>query len=143
MADIFHHFSINAPAHKVFQGISTPAGLDAWWTKRSSGEPREGAEYELYFGPGFAWRALVSRCIPDSEFEFRMKSTQQDWEDTRVLFSLRENNGVTQVRFTHSGWPEANEHHRTSCYCWAMYLRLLKRYVERGEVIAYEDRLEA
>ncbi|MCH8956850.1 SRPBCC domain-containing protein, partial [candidate division KSB1 bacterium] len=37
---------------------------------------------------------------------------------------------------------EANEHYRVSCYCWAMYLRLLKRYVEHGETVPYEDRLD-
>jgi hypothetical protein len=33
-------------------------------------------------------------------------------------------------------------HYRTSSFCWAMYLRLLKRYVEHGEVVPYEKRLD-
>ena len=37
----------------------------------------------------------------------------------------------------------ANAHYRTSAFCWAMYLRLLKKYVETGEVVPYERRLEA
>ncbi len=41
MADIFHHFLIKAPQQKVFDAVSTPKGLDVWWTKRSSGEPNE------------------------------------------------------------------------------------------------------
>jgi uncharacterized protein YndB with AHSA1/START domain len=60
MADIIHHFPIKATPRKVFQAISTPAGLDAWWTKRSAGKPVEGAEYELWFGPEYDWRAVVS-----------------------------------------------------------------------------------
>jgi hypothetical protein len=48
----------------------------------------------------------------------------------------------TQVRFAHTGWPEANEHYRISCYCWAMYLRVLKRHLEFGERVPYEKRLE-
>jgi hypothetical protein len=59
-----------------------------------------------------------------------------------VGFLLQEKDGLTQVSFHHTGWPENNEHYRISCYCWAMYLRLLKRYVEYGEVVPYEDRLE-
>ena len=31
---------------------------------------------------------------------------------------------------------------RTSCYCWVMYLRILKRYVEHGEMVPYERRLD-
>jgi uncharacterized protein YndB with AHSA1/START domain len=142
MADITHHFPINAPPWKVFQAVSTPAGLDAWWTKRSAGKPVEGAEYELWFGPEYDWRAVVSRCVPETEFEFRITDAQEDWRGTRVRFLLDEKDGVTRVRFQHMGWPEANEHYSVSCYCWAMYLRLLKRYVEHGEMKPYEDRLD-
>ncbi len=49
---------------------------------------------------------------------------------------------MTQVRFSHSGWADANDHYHTSCFCWAMYLRILKRYVEHGELVPYEKRLE-
>ena len=142
MADIYHHFPIKAPQQKVFAAVSTPKGLDVWWTKRSSGEPGEGAEYKLSFGPGYDWQAVVSRCIPDTEFELELTSAQGDWQGTRVGFHLEEKEGVTEVRFHHSRWPEDNEHYRSSCYCWAMYLRLLKRYVEHGEVVPYEDRLD-
>jgi len=142
MADIFHHFQIKAARREVFQAIATPAGLDTWWTKRASGKPEEGAEYELGFGPGYEWRAIVTRCVPDVEFELQLTSAQADWQGTLVGFQLDEQNGVTQARFHHLGWPEANEHYRISCYCWAMYLRLLKRYVEFGEVVPYEDRLD-
>lgn len=50
---------------------------------------------------------------------------------------------ATRVRFYRTGWPTQNEHWRISCYCWAMYLRLLRRYLENGETVPYEQRLEA
>ena len=142
MPDIFHYFPIKAARQKVFRAISTPAGLDTWWTKRAAGEPTEGAEYELWFGPEYDWRAAVSRCVPDKEFELEMTSAQADWQGTRIGFALEEHDGVTQVRFHHTDWPESNEHYRISNYCWAAYLRLLKRYVEHSEVVPYEDRLD-
>jgi hypothetical protein len=67
---------------------------------------------------------------------------QEDWLETRVGFLLDEKDGVTHLRFRHLGWPEANEHYHVSCYCWAMYLRLLRRFIEHGEVAPYEDRLD-
>ena len=84
MADIFQQFPIKAPAEAVFQAISTPAGLDTWWTKRSSGQPVEGATYELGFGPGYDWRAVVSRCAPNSVFEVEMTSAVDEWRGTRI-----------------------------------------------------------
>jgi len=143
MPDIFHHFPIQAPAQKVFDAVSTPKGLDTWWTKRSSGQPKMGAGYELWFGPEADWRATVSQCVPGIAFELEMTRAQEDWLGTRIGFSLREDQGVTHVRFHHSGWPESNEHYRVSCYSWGMYLLWLKRYGERSEVVPYENRLDA
>ena len=142
MADIFNHFPIKSSAHDVYQAVSTPAGLDSWWTLTSSGQAKDDAEYEFGFGPGFDWRVRVSSCVPDREFEWKFVSADDDWRGTYIGFTFDEHNGVTQVRFHHTGWPESNDHYRVSCYCWPMYLRLLRRYVEHGEVVPYEDRLD-
>jgi uncharacterized protein YndB with AHSA1/START domain len=142
MADILNDFPIRTSRHDVFRAVSTPEGLDTWWTKRSSGEPKEGAEYELWFGPEYDWRARVTRCVPDREFELEMVRADEDWSGTRVGFRLEPRNGSTWVQFYHVGWPAANEHHRISCHCWAMYLRVLRRALEHGESVPYEDRLD-
>jgi hypothetical protein len=43
----------------------------------------------------------------------------------------------------HRGWPAANEHFRTSCHCWVLYLRILRRYMEPGESVPYDACLSA
>lgn len=139
MHDIHHQLTIAGSQHDVFQAVSTSAGLDRWWTKRSSGEPVPGNEYELFFGPGFDWRAIVSRAS-DTEFELAITKADEDWTGTRVGFTLQNNDGVVTVTFHHNGWPQLNDHFSRSSYCWAMYLRGLKRYVERGEVTPYDNR---
>jgi uncharacterized protein YndB with AHSA1/START domain len=140
--DILHDFPISAPIDRVFRAVSTPTGLDEWWTKRASGEPHEGAEYQLWFGPDYDWRARVSRCIPATDFELELTHATPDWLGTRVGFALSPGAAGTEVRFHHAGWPVLNAHYRISCYCWAMYLRVLKRYLEHGEQVPYERRLE-
>lgn len=142
MADIFHDFPIRASLDRVFRAISTPDGLDSWWTKRSAGKPHEGAEYELWFGAEHDWRARVTICLPDAEFELMMERAEGDWLGTSVGFRLERRAEVTWVQFHHTGWPTTNEHYRISCNCWAMYLRVLRRSLEHGEVVAYEDRLD-
>ncbi len=143
MPNILHEFPVNGTADKVFQAVATPEGLDSWWTLRCSGKPEIGHEYELWFGSGYDWRAKVSRCRPGVEFELEITRADSDWTGTRVGFRLAERDGTTQVNFHHSGWPEANQHYRISTFCWAMYLRLMKKYVEQGAVVPYEVRLEA
>jgi uncharacterized protein YndB with AHSA1/START domain len=141
MPDIFHSFVINAPLEKVFGGISTPQGLDAWWSKSSTGKPGPGETYTLDFGPGYNWSAVVSKYMDHKEFELTMTEADADWMGTRVGFLVNVKSGITEVHFHHLGWPENNEHYRISSYCWAMYLRTLKRYLEYGEQVPYEDRL--
>ena len=142
MADIYHDFPIRAPRERVYEAVSTPRGLDSWWTKRSSGHSAEGAEFELWFGPEHDWRARVTRAVSPSEFELRMTQADPDWLGTRVGFRLDGLPDATRVRFYHTGWPTPNEHWRVSCYCWAMYLRVLRRHLEHGEDVPYELRLD-
>jgi len=143
MPDIRHGFPISAPPARVFQAMADPAGLDAWWTLRSSGEPVAGHRYTLGFGPGYDWEAVVRSVTPGVELEWEITKADADWTGTRVGFRLDASGGETRVEFHHTGWPEANRHFRGSSFCWAMYLRLLKRYVEGGERIPYAKRLDA
>jgi len=143
MHEILHEFPIAASAARVFDAVSTPAILDQWWTARSSGEPRMGAEYQLWFGPDYDWRAEVTQCLPAEAFQLTMTRADADWTGSRVGFRLApQGPGRTEVRFYHAGWPEVNQHFRVSSYCWAMYLRILKRHLELGEVVPYEKRLD-
>jgi uncharacterized protein YndB with AHSA1/START domain len=142
MPDIYSDFPIRVPAADVFRAVSTPAGLDQWWTKRSAGKPAVGAEYELWFGPEYDWRARVSACAAPERFELEITRAAEDWLGTRVGFDIMGQGASSQVRFHHVGWPQANEHYRVSCYCWPMYLRILRRYLEHGETVPYEQRLD-
>ena len=142
MADILQDFPINASPARVYEAISTPAGLDQWWTQRSAGSAADGREYELWFGPQYDWRAVVTQAIKPTEFELKMTRADADWLGTRVGFRLEGGPDKTFVRFHHVGWPEPNEHYRISSHCWAMYLRILRRFLEHGERVAYENRLD-
>lgn len=141
MADILQDFPIAAPPDRVFAAVSQPALLDEWWTLRSDGVPTSGATYTLDFGPGYLWRAVVTRVQPGRAFELRLTEADDDWRHSTVGFDLEPSGAGTQVRFAHRGWPEANGHYRTSCHCWALYLRVLRRHLEHGETVPYEQRL--
>jgi uncharacterized protein YndB with AHSA1/START domain len=142
LADILHDLPIAAPPDVIFSAVSSPAGLDAWWTIGASGEARIGADYELFFGEEYDWRAKVTRCTPDHAFALGMTHASDDWLGTTVSFVLEPRGDVTWLHFAHTGWRESSEHFRVSSFCWAMYLRLLKRWIEHGEAVAYERRLE-
>jgi uncharacterized protein YndB with AHSA1/START domain len=141
MESIFHTFTIKGISEKVFDGIASAKGLDNWWTKTSVANPEMNGIYALDFGPGFNWKAKVTKYVPASEFELQMTEADPEWMGTKIGFILKEKDLITLVEFYHTGWPEQSENYRFSSYCWAMYLRILKRYIEFGEQVAYEKRL--
>lgn len=143
MPDILHDFPIRAPAERVFDALASPQGLAAWWTDWSEGTPGPGARYRLAFGPGYDWVGVIRRYEPPHEIEWEVTEADADWRGTRVGFRLTPQGEATAVAFRHTGWPAANAHYRTSTFCWAMYLRLLRRFVELGEVVPYPARLDA
>jgi len=140
MPDIIQEFIVNVPQVRVFHAMATPQGLAHWWTETSAGEPKPGAEYTLDLGPGHDWKGKVTRFTPDSAFELEIAKAHDHWMGTRVGCELQpEGKNATRVRFYHTGWSEGNEHRRVACYCWAMYLRIMRRFLERGETVPYED----
>jgi len=143
MPSIVHELVVKAPPDRVFRAMATPEGLDRWWTKTSQGKPQEGAEYGLFFGAEFDWQGKVTRYQPHSTFELQMTKAHPDWIGTRVGCELHaEGTGNTRVLFYHTGWPTENEHWRVSCFCWAMYLRVMRRNLEYGDTVPYENRLD-
>ncbi len=143
MYEILLDVPVKASPADVFKAVSTSEGLNHWWTEFSTGEPKVGAIYELRFGEDYIWRAEVTRYVPDSEFEVRMTEADTDWIGTIVSFRLQPVGNLTWVRFSHVGWPVRNEHYRISCNCWALYLRILRRHLEYGEMVPYDARLAA
>ncbi|MFN8571420.1 MAG: SRPBCC domain-containing protein [Gemmatimonadaceae bacterium] len=142
MSDILQDLPIKAPIQRVFDAISTPEGLNAWWTLTCKGTPRAGAQFELDFGPEYVWQAKVRQCEAPVLFELEMTRADEDWLGSRVTFRLQEKGEATWLQFAHTGWTTPNEHYRISSHCWAMYLRILRRSIEYGEVVPYKDRLE-
>lgn len=141
MATIYHYFPINIAPSSVFKSISTPEGLNTWWSKNATGNPKIGEKYTLSFGPQYHWTAIVTKYVLHKEFELTITDADIDWTATKIGFRLTYENAITQVQFYHMGWKESNTHHRVSSYCWAMYLRILKRHLEFGEEVPYKDRL--
>lgn len=143
MADILFDFPINAAPRRVYDAVSRPDGLGQWWTERADGTPTVGSEYRIRFPPDYDWRAVVTKANAPEHFELEFTESDSDWDGTRLGFILTGKEGKTGIQFYHRRWPEENRHFRISAFCWAMYLRILRRYLEHGEIVPYERRLDA
>lgn len=143
MPDILHELIVSAPPQRVFEMFTTAEGLSKWWTKRALGNVSPDEPVRLFFGAVYDWQARITRFTPPVSFELEITEAHPDWVGTLVGCELSPTGEKTRIRFHHLGWREPNEHWRVSCFCWAMYLRLLKRHLEHGETVEYEKRLDA
>lgn len=140
MADIYHTLFIKAPITEVFFAVSSPVGLDLWWTDHSSGNPGKGESYSLNFTDDYQWGALVEEWDNNALITYRITLADDDWLDTEVSFRLSHSENKVRLDFEHRGWKKQNDHFRISSYCWANYLRILKRNLELGEFVPYDER---
>jgi uncharacterized protein YndB with AHSA1/START domain len=143
MANLYHHFLIKGSLEKVFWAFSTPEGFNNWWTKKCFGKPSLGQKFIFDFGPEYIWEATISKYEFEKSIEFTFDLADSDWQGTRIGVQLETEVENVSLKFYHEGWPDENTHFKISNYCWAMYLRLLKRYIEFGEFVEYDYRLEA
>ncbi len=138
--DIHHSFTIEASKQAVFEAVTSPEHLDNWWTLKSSGEPRLNTEYNLNFTDAYNWYCKVSEVKENESFYLKMTKSDADWEPTTFGFHLKEVEKGTLLEFEHRNWQENNHHYRHSSFCWAMLLKGLKDYLEKGTVIPFEER---
>ena len=82
MYDIYHDIQINARLQEIFDAISVPQGLNAWWTVRSSGVPTIGSEYNFYFSEDYNWSAEVVSYVENASISYRLTYAANDWIDT-------------------------------------------------------------
>jgi uncharacterized protein YndB with AHSA1/START domain len=138
---IYHDLIIKAPVERVYQAISRAEQLINWWPYRCSGIAKEGETFNFYFSPEYDWYAKVIRAEENKALFLQMTRSDADWESTSFGFELEE--GVAnqvRVKFQHTNWKEPNENFRHSSFCWAMLLNGMKNYVEKGEIIPFEER---
>lgn len=137
---IYHNFIIKAPALKVFKSVSEPKHLENWWPLKCSGIAKIGEEFNFNFTDQYDWYGSVIVCEPGKAFYIRMTQSDADWNPTTFGFDLHETDNGTAVNFWHKDWQHQNEHFKIASFCWAMLLNGLKNYVEKGEIIPFENR---
>lgn len=137
---IYHDLIINASISKVYAAITEPEHLVNWWPKRCSGKPQVGEVYNFFFTPQYDWLGKVIKAEPNRAFHIKMTSADADWDPTSFGFDLEETASHMEVHFWHIGWPDCNAHFKRSSFCWAILLKGLKDYVEKGVVVPFEER---
>ena len=137
---IHHDLFIKVDASKVYEAVSDPSHLINWWPLKCTGKATDGASYNFYFTPKYNWYGVVTKSEANRHCHIKMTRSDEDWNGTSFGFDLEGISEGTQVKFWHVGWPACNHHFRRSSYCWAILLKGLKDYLERGIIVPFEER---
>ena len=138
MAQIKHRIVIEAPAAKVFPLVSTGAGFKQWWAADVT-ETRaavcKGATDALtvvelgFFKRNTSYR-LEQKCAAEPhEAEWRC-TAGREWEDTRIIFALQEDQGKTTLRFSHTDWKAETDYFVSCNTTWGELMFRLKAAAE-------------
>ena len=138
MAEITHLFHVDASVKKVFQAISTIKGLQQWWTAQTSGSDKIGEIIEFRFGENGFVDFKVIESIPNTLYKWKCTDAHPEWLGTEATFELSENEGKTQVKFTHSGWAEQTDFFAHCNFSWGRYFVSLRDYCETGQGQPYK-----
>jgi len=138
--NIYHDLTIDASLRSVFQAISQPEHLVNWWPLKCTGKPSDGEIYNFFFTEEYDWFGEVFNYVAEASFYIKMTKSDPDWDPTSFGFDLEEVDRKVLLKFSHVGWPECNHHFRRSSFCWAILLKGLKEYLEKGIILPFEKR---
>ena len=116
----------------VFDAITTPAGITAWWTP-ATGSGLEGGELRFAF-PNLELLARVDRADRPSAVRWAvLECGMEDWVGTTISFELAPAaEGGTRLEFRHIGLTPQLECFDQCNAGWTFYLSSLVDYVDTG-----------
>jgi uncharacterized protein YndB with AHSA1/START domain len=139
--EIKHATLARAPQERVYEALTTGAGLDGWFTTGARVEPRAGGEMIWRWrdwGPDRVTTEDHGRVLearPPERFVFEWHGAGDDEPPTTVEVDFEPNEEGTVVRIRERGYRDtpAGKAGFASCASgWGEALTLLKFYVEHG-----------
>lgn len=137
MVDIVHRIGIKAPAEKIYQALTSLAGLAGWWTEDVTGTEEAGGTIRFTFrsetGDVKGFMVMqVEGLDANSEVRWRCVDGPEEWIGTVITFRLVPKEQQTIVQFAHRKWREEVEFTAHCSMKWATFLLSLRDYVETG-----------
>jgi uncharacterized protein YndB with AHSA1/START domain len=143
---------INAPRSRIYQALTTAAGLQAWWTEDCAIEQDIGARSTFNFGETFKIMRIAG-LTTDAEVRWTCTNSHitapglkrpDEWIGTEIVFRLTPHgaaNENTLLQFEHIGLSPALECYALCSSAWHQFLGSLKQYVETGTGQPYMNTL--
>ncbi len=131
--------STKEPATEVYKAILNPR---AWWSTEIEGSTnRVGDIFDYHFEDIHRCKVEVSDLIPNRkavwkilENDFNFTKDKTEWVNTTIVFEITQQDGITQLRFTHIGLVPSYECYDACQQGWTHYIQnSLKQFINTGE----------
>jgi len=139
MADIFHQVMIKADKQVIYHAITTQGGLSGWWSVKTIARAEKGFVNVFRFGNTITNRMEVTRLKQNRCVEWICIDSVPEWIGTRIIFEIREKDGVCFLNFHQNGYREANDFYANCNYNWGRYMGSLKSLCETGKGAPFND----
>ena len=125
-------YYFEAPAGKVFSGLTDSKMLTKWFLSKAKVVPKKGGTYSFNWLGGYKMTGRVKRFEPD-------KSVSYSWHDkvdgklvdTVALFRVDKKGRGALLRLRHSGFKDP-EHFANCSSRWGYYLTNMKSVLDHG-----------
>ncbi len=139
MADIRHKVAIQAKPNIVYKAIASEVGLRGWWTPDATAKKEVGSTLRFGFGPTYFKEMKVLSLMPNEKVEWKCISGTDEWIGTIIRFDISKEEDRSVLYFAHKNWDQQTEMFSQCSYDWAMFLRSLKQYCERGKGLPFPN----
>jgi hypothetical protein len=132
-------FTVEQTPAEVFDAIKNVRG---WWTGEVEGNADEVGDEFAYRYPGAHYsKQRVVELAPAKKVVWLVVDSHLDgpedpneWTGTEITFEIAENDGATEIRFSHLGLVPGFECFETCSSAWGFYVNgSLKRLIATGE----------
>ncbi len=126
------------------QAIKKIGNVPEWWGVTYTGRSEKlNDQFTIRMGGDSFFNFTVTELLPGKRIVWLITdchmpwySDKKEWEDTRLIFDLREQNGVTEIMFTHEGLTPGVECYNDCASGWTHWIQTsLLSYLNTGVVV--------
>lgn len=138
-SDFTTAFLVDQTPKEVFNAVNNVRG---WWSESVEGNTdNSGEEFLYYYKDVHISKMKIVEFIPAKkvawlvlENHFNFTRDKTEWKGTRIIFDISENDGKTELRFTHAGLVPAYECYDVCRDAWTSYIQgSLKSLITAGK----------
>ena len=134
MTDYTKTIRVQATPDALFDAVTTPAGLTAWWATATGSGDTDG-ELQFFMSAPEPLRVHVDLATRPTSVQWTVTECtfEPDWVGTRPTFTIVPVDGATcELRFRHHGLTGALDCIDDCSRGWDFFTESLREYVEAG-----------